>query len=362
LSCSMKKRIIMHVDLNAFFASAEERAHPEYRGKPLVVGADPKHGSGRGVVSTASYEARRYGIRSGMPISKAWKLCENKSCIFVPVNFRLYTEVSERVMKILKAHADKFEQLGIDEAFLDITAKVGSFEASSEIAKSIKKELLEKEGLTCSIGVGPNKAVAKIASDFKKPDGLTIVRPDEVEKFLAPLPVDALWGEGKKTAKVLDEMGIKTVGDLAHTDPSMLASRFGKSGLWFYNASRGIDSSDVIEEREPKSFGRETTFEKDTVDWPMVFSVLSGLSEEVHSEVRDSKYTFRTVEIKMRFEDFETHTHSKTLKFRTDSFDILSNTARALLEPFLYSDKKIRLIGVRVSNLTRGEKQKTLFD
>lgn len=351
----------MHVDLNAFFASAEERAHPEYRGKPLVVGADPKHGSGRGVVSTASYEARKYGIRSGMPISKAWKLCENRNCIFVPVNFRLYTDVSERVMTILRQHADKFEQLGIDEAFLDITARVGSYGESSEIAKSIKKELLDKEGLTCSIGVGPNKAVAKVASDFRKPDGLTIVRPDEVDKFLSPLPVDSLWGVGRKTAKVLDDMGIKTVSDLAHTDPTILAAKFGKAGIWFYNASHGIDYSEVIEEREPKSFGREITFEKDTVDWPLVFSVLSGLAHDVHSEVRDSKYTFRTVEIKMRFEDFETHTHSKTLKFRTDSPDVLSSTAKDLIEPFLYSEKKIRLIGVRVSNLTRGEKQKTLF-
>lgn len=352
----------MHVDLNAFFASAEERVHPEYRGKPLVVGADPKHGAGRGVVSTASYEARKFGIRSGMPISKAWNLCENKSCIFVPVNFSLYAEVSERVMAILKDHADKFEQLGIDEAFLDITAKVGSIEESSGIAKSIKMEILKKEGLTCSIGVGPNKAVAKIASDFKKPDGLTIVRPDEVDKFLSPLPVDSLWGVGKKTAKVLDEMGIKTVGDLAHTDPAILAAKFGKAGIWFYNASRGIDYSEVIEDREPKSFGRETTFEKDTVDCNMVFSVLSGLARDVHSEISDSKYAFRTVEVKLRFEDFETHTHSKTLKFSTGSFDILANTARALLEPFLFSDKKIRLIGVRVSNLSRGDKQKTLFD
>ena len=355
----MKKRIIMHVDLNAFFASAETRAHPEYKGKPLVVGADPKHGSGRGVVSTASYEARKYGVRSGMPISAAWKLC--RDCIFVPVDFKLYSEVSVRAMTIFRQHADKFEQLGIDEAFLDITGRAKTFEESSDIAKAIKKELFEKEGLTCSIGVGPNKSVAKIASDFRKPDGLTIVRPDDVDVFLSPLPVDSLWGVGRKTAKIFGGMGIKTVGDLSKTDPAVLLARLGKSGIWLYNAARGIDYSEVIEEWEPKSVGRETTFEKDTDDWLMVFSALSNLAKAVHDEVMDSKYSFRTVEIKIRYEDFETHTHSKTLKFRTDSSDVLSSTSKALLEPFLYSDKKIRLIGVRVSNLARGEKQKTLF-
>ena len=348
----------MHVDLNAFFASVEQRQHPQYRGKPVVVGADPKGGRGRGVVSTASYEARKFGIKSGMPISRAWNLCPK--CIFVPVNFRLYLQVSARIMEILRKYADKFEPVGIDEAFLDVTEKAGSLKGAENLARIIKNEIREKEGLTCSVGIAPNKSVAKIASDFKKPDGLTIVPPEDVEKFLLPMPADSLWGVGRKTAKALEDMGIKTVGDIVKAGPARLKARFGKVGLWFYETARGIDESEVVEEWEPKSVGREVTFDKDTADSNVVFLVLDELVHDVHKEAVESKYRFRTVDIKVRYEDFETHTHSKTLPFHTDSFDILLSTAKNLLEPFLYSDKKIRLIGARVSNLSRGEKQKTL--
>lgn len=354
----MKNRIIMHVDLNAFFASVEQRQHPEFRGKPLVVGADPKGGKGRGVVSTASYEARKSGIKSGMPISRAWKLCPN--CIFVPVNFRLYSEVSARVMEILKKYAGKLEQVGIDEAFLDISDRAGSLSAAENLAHVIKNELREKEELTCSIGIAPNKSVAKIASDFRKPDGLTIVAPKKVEKFLLPLPANSLWGIGRKTARVLEDMGIKTVGDVVKAGPGFLEGKFGKAGLWFYQTARGIDESEVVEEWEPKSMGREVTFDRDTDDSRVIFIALDELVQDVHAEALESKYSFKTVEIKIRYEDFETHTHSRTLSFHTDSRDILAGTAKNLLEPFLFSEKKIRLIGVRVSNLGRGEKQKTL--
>lgn len=348
----------MHVDMNAFFASVEQRRHPEYRGKPVVVGADPKGGGGRGVVSTASYEARKFGIKSGMPISRAWQLCPK--CIFVPVNFRLYLEVSARIMEILRKYADKFEQIGIDEAFLEVTEKARSMRVAQNIARIIKNEIREKEGLTCSVGIAPNKSVAKIASDFKKPDGLTVVAPDDVEKFLFPMPANSLWGVGRKTAKALEDMGIATIGDIVKAGPARLKARFGKAGLWFYETARGIDESEVVEEWEPKSVGREVTFERDTDDSNVVFIALEELAHDVHKEAVESKYRFRTVDIKVRYEDFQTHTHSKTLPFHTDSFDIFLGTAKALLEPFLYSEKKIRLIGVRVSNLSRGEKQKTL--
>ena len=182
----------MHVDLDAFYAAVEERKHPENKGKPVVIGADPKDGEGRGVVSTCNYEARRFGIASAMPISRAWKLC--REAVFLPVNLKLYKKVSANIMKILKSYADKFEQVGIDEAFLDVSKRAGDFEKAEMLAKAIKEEIREKERLTCSIGIGPNKMVAKIASDFQKPEGLTVVEEKDAEKFLAPLQVDRLWG------------------------------------------------------------------------------------------------------------------------------------------------------------------------
>jgi len=177
-------RIILHVDMDSFFAAIEERAHPEYTGKPIVVGADPKEGKGRGVVSTCNYKARKFGIKSGMPISRAWRLCSE--AVYLPVNFKLYEEVSSELMTILRKYADKFEPIGIDEAFLDVSLRAKNFEDARRLAQRIKKEIYEEEKLTCSIGVGPNKLVAKIASDFKKPDGLTVVEEREVKQFLSP--------------------------------------------------------------------------------------------------------------------------------------------------------------------------------
>jgi DNA polymerase IV (DinB-like DNA polymerase) len=352
-------RIILHVDMDSFFAAIEERAHPEYRGKPIVVGADPKEGKGRGVVSTCNYEARRFGIRSGMPISRAWRLCPD--AVYLPVNFKLYEEVSSEIMTILRKYADKFEPIGIDEAFLDVSLRAKNFEDARRLAQRIKKEIYEKEKLTCSIGVGPNKLVAKIASDFKKPDGLTVVEGKDVKQFLSPLPVAKLWGVGKKTARRLSRMGIKTIGDLAAYDASRLTEEFGVSGTRFYLMAHGIDKSEVEETWEVKSLGREFTFEEDTSDYDLVFKTLDELSEEVYKKIRDSNLYFKTVTLKVRYENFETHTHSKTLPFLTNRLRDLQKTSRELIQPFLQSDRKIRLLGTRVSKLVSGEKQKTLI-
>jgi DNA polymerase IV (DinB-like DNA polymerase) len=342
-------RIILHVDLDAFFASVEQREHPEYRGLPVVVGANPKGGKGRGVVSTASYEARKYGIHSGMPISKAYKLCPN--AIFLPVNFPLYEKVSSRIMNILREHADKFEQVSIDEAFLDVSKRVKDFDQARQLAILIKEKIWESENLTCSIGIGPNKLIAKIASGFKKPDGLTVVMPEEVEKFLSPLPVEEIPGIGKKTKKILNEMGIKTIGDLAKTNVSLLIEKFGKIGIYFHLASHGIDESEVEEEYEIKSLGREHTFEKDMEDVLFIHKTLESLAKEVWEELKKENLTYKTITVKVRYEDFETHTHSKTLNFQTDSLEEMIKAGKELLEPFLYSEKRIRLIGIRVSKL-----------
>jgi DNA polymerase IV (DinB-like DNA polymerase) len=345
--------------MDHFFAAVEERKHPEYEDKPLVVGADPKEGKGRGVVSTCNYEARKYGIRSGMPISRAWKLCPH--AVYLPVNHRLYEEVSSRIMKILRRYADKFERWGIDEAFLDVSTKVKDYKDAERLARRIKREIYERERLTCSIGVGPNKLVAKIASDFRKPDGLTIVKEVDVKAFLAPLPVDKLLWVGKKTARKLNAMGIKTIGDLADYDPSVLTEKFGSWGTQIYLYAQGIDNSEVQERWEIKSMSRDTTFEEDTSDVNLILKTLDSLVEDVHKQLIESKFTCKTVTVKVRFEDFETHTHGKTLPFLTDRLEDIRKTARELLRETLSPDKKLRLVGIRLSNLVSSKKQKKLI-
>lgn len=204
---SEKRRIIVHVDMDHFFTAVEERAHPEFKGKPVVVGANPKAGKGRGVVSTCNYEARKFGVRSGIPISKAWQLCPE--AVYLPVNYELYARVSDEIMGILRGYSEKFEQWGIDEAFLDITSRVKDYAEAEALARQMKNEICAKQKLACSIGVGPNKIVAKVASDFQKPGGLTIVKEEDAEKFLAPLSVRKLLWIGRKTEQKLDALGIK---------------------------------------------------------------------------------------------------------------------------------------------------------
>jgi DNA polymerase IV (DinB-like DNA polymerase) len=356
---SEKRRIIFHIDMDHFFTAVEEREHPEYKGNPVIVGADPKAGKGRGVVSTCNYEARKFGVRSGMPISKAWKLCPQ--AVYLPVNYEHYTKVSERIMGLLRKYADKFEQWGIDEAFLDVTSKVKDYAEAEALAREIKMEIYERERLTCSVGVGPNKLVAKIASDYKKPDGLTVVREEEAEKFLAPLPVRKLLWVGRKTEQKLKAMGIKTIGDLARYDPTALAEVFGVMGTQMYLMAHGVDKSEVEEKGEIKSISREITFEEDTSNFELVLKTLDKLSEEVHRDLLNQRLYFKTVTVKVRYENFETHTHSKTLPLITKSLEELKKTSKELLQTYFKPDRKIRLIGVRVSNFTSAEKQRTLI-
>ncbi len=354
-----KKRIIFHVDMDHFFTAVEEREHPEFKGKPVIVGADPKGGKGRGVVSTCNYEARKFGVSSGMPISRAWKLCPEG--IYLLVNHELYEKVSSEIMGILRKYADKFEQWGIDEAFLDITAKVKNYEEAEALARKVKKVIFKKEELTCSIGIGPNKLVAKIASDFQKPDGLTVVKEATVEKFLAPLPVRKLLWVGRKTEQKLKKIRIKTIGDLARYDPTVLAETFGVMGTQLHLMAHGIDRSEVEERSEAKSISSDLTFEEDTADFEFVLDTLDDLSEKVHKDVVEQNLYFKTVTVKVRYENFETHTHGKTLPFITDRLQNLKKTARELMQGYLRPDRKIRLVGVKVSNFTSAQKQKTLI-
>lgn len=357
-SMNEKRRIIVHVDMDHFFTAIEEREQPEIKGQPVIVGADPKEGKGRGVVSTCNYATRRFGVRSGMPISKAWKLCPQ--AVYLPVNYALYEKVSDKIMQSLRKYADKFEQWGIDEAFLDVTSRTEDFAKAENLARQIKADIKESQQLTCSIGIGPNKLVAKIASDFQKPDGLTTVEEREVERFLRPLSVRKLLWVGRKTEEKLHNMGINTVGDLAQVDPAILTEAFGSFGTQLYLSAQGIDRSKVEERTGVKSISREATFQEDTADRSTILEAMNELAVQVCDDALKQRLHFKTVTIKVRYENFETHTHSKTLPFIINRPQDLKKVSAELLMPSLEAERKVRLVGVRIASLVSAEKQRTL--
>lgn len=338
---------VLHIDMDAFFSSVEEKRHPELVGKPIVVGGegDPTK---RGVVSTASYEARKFGIHSAMPLRTAYKLCPK--AIFLPVDYEEYSRVSRKVKVILAEFSSTMEDVGIDEAFLDISS---TDKPSEEIAKGIKKRIREETGLTCSIGIAPNKLLAKIASDMQKPDGLTILTEADIENRIWPLPVRKLWGVGPKTEAYLKEMGIQTIGDLASLPLKKLTEEFGQSyGNYLYEASKGIDESPLVTHWEPKSMSRETTFQRDADNWQVMAKALAELTKEVVTGMKGEGYRGRTVTLKIRFDNFKTYTRAKTLDQFSDSEEEIRRAAFDCLRRVELT-KKVRLIGVRVSNLQK---------
>ncbi len=362
----------MHVDMDAFFAACEERYNPQFRGRPIVVGADPKGGRGRGVVATANYPARKYGIKSAMPISTAWRLADaarrrgEPETIFLSGNHRLYADVSRRIMALLEARADAFEEASVDEAYLEWKFEITNSKSQSDPwreaearARQLKAKVLEAEGLTCSVGIGPNKLIAKIASDFKKPDGLTVIRPEAVEEFLAPLPIRAIPGIGPKSEAVLRQKGIRTVGDLRQVARAKLVEAFGRWGEDLFRKARGEDESEVSNEWEPKSVGEQETFEIDTLDSAFILERAQALAAEAFRRFqREGFASFRTVVITARFADFTTLTRSHTVPKPLETLKALNGEALRLLLPFLDKrenprHKKIRLVGVRVEKLFR---------
>ncbi|MDD1666275.1 MAG: DNA polymerase IV [Methanomicrobiales archaeon] len=349
-------RIILHLDMDSFFASVEVREHPEYRGRPLVVGADPKGGKGRGVVSTASYEARKYGIRSGMPISRAYTLCPD--AVYLPPHFPLYLEASREVMDILARYSPHLHQVSIDEAFLDLT-HAGDYGPAEEVARRIKEEILERERLTCSIGIGPSRIVAKIASDFKKPDGLTVVRPEQVTEFLDPLPVRKIPGIGKKTGGALEEMEIRTIGELRRADVQLLQSRFGRWGIHMHELAAGRDVQEPREDGASRSVSRETTFEEDTREAGTLLGAIDEMAGDLGESLARENLFFRTLTLKIRFTGFITRTWSQTLPHPANTGEAIRDLARTLLTNV--PEGTVRLIGIRLSNLQeRGPAQKLL--
>jgi DNA polymerase IV (DinB-like DNA polymerase) len=350
-------RIILHIDMDSFYASVETRERPELRGKPVVIGADPKHGKGRGVVATCSYEARAFGIRSAMPISQAFVLCPH--AVFLPPDFPLYARISSDIMTILRSYGFRSEQVSIDEAFLDLTP-FGSFTAAHALAGEIKMVIRTRLGLSCSVGVAPSKIVAKIASDFKKPDGLTLVEPGNIAAFLEPMPVRKIPGIGKKSELELHELGIRSIGELAAHDVQRLVARFGRGGTWLHDVALGIDESEVQERDEMKSISKETTFEMDTNDPKTLFLTMDELSNDVHRNLTGEGLRFKTITVKMRYEGFVTKTKAKTLLHFTDNASTLHSHAQELLRS-LCGSTRVRLIGLRVSSFEkRDARQMTL--
>lgn len=345
----MIDQTIMHVDMDAFYAAIEQRDHPDFLGKPVVVGADPKHGRGRGVVSTASYEARQFGIHSAQPISQAWKCCPN--AIFLPVRMSRYQSVSKQIMDILSSFSPNLEKISLDEAFLDIRGTERLLGSPLQIAKAIKKQIVDTVGLTASVGIGPNKLIAKIASDHQKPDGLTEIRSDQVEGFLNPLPVRRLWGIGKQTEKRLHTFGVKYIGDLAKFDLDFLVREFGKWGRCLYFYARGIDDSPVISYRDAKSISNEVTFGQDEINRENIRKTLLKLCDKVGFRLREQNYTARTITLKVRFSDFTTLVRNSTLPKSIHLSETIYQEIFHLFESIDTDQRPIRLLGVGVSQL-----------
>ncbi len=344
-------RIILHVDMDSFYTSIEKREDPQLKGKPVIVGMGPKQD--RGVVASCSYEARKYGVRSGMPISKAQRLCPE--AIYKPPNFPLYEETSENMMNILRGYADKIEPISIDEAYLDITKRTKDYKEAEEIARKIKQAIKRKENLTCSIGIAPNKTIAKMASAKMKPDGLTIVTPEHAKKFLEPLSVEKIPGVGKKTGRELKKLGIKTISELAKTSKVKLVEKFGKNGIWMWNAANGIDEIPVEERDEMKSISSQRTLEEDTDDWKIIYTTINPMIDEVYNRVEEESCLFRTIGIMLMFDDFKTISRAKTLANHTSSKKVIQECVTQLFKEFESQNRNIRRIGVKISNLKRGE-------
>ena len=355
----MHARILMLVDLDYFFAQCEEVRNPSIKNKPVVVCVYSGRTEDSGAVSTANYVARKYGVKSGIPISLAKQKLKDVDAVFLPVDHEFYKEISDKIMQILRSHADRFEQVSIDEAYMDVTqrTKTSYYEAEA-LAETIKRDVLIQQKLTCSIGVGPNKLVAKIAADIKKPDGLTVVRSEQVRSFLSPLPVRSLVGVGKKTENKLETLGIRTIAQLARFDVQRLIGIFGrKLGTYFHNASLGIDDEPVQEKGEPESLSRIATLKENTRDLAVILDEAYMLCDDVYVKLSQRNLVYRLVSIYVVASDLSVYNRSKTLENTASDLETFKKAVKELFERFLdESNVTVRRVGVKVSSLTKKEK------
>jgi DNA polymerase-4 len=355
----MAVRKIIHIDMDAFFASVEQLDNPELRGKPVAVG-----GSGeRSVVAAASYEARKFGVRSAMPSVIAKKLCPD--LIFVSHNFSRYTEVSAQIISIFRGYTDLIEPLSLDEAFLDVTKDKHGIGSATVIAKRIRQEIKSLTGLTASAGISVNKFLAKIASDINKPDGLFVIKPEDAEKFIEGLPVEKFYGIGKVTSQKMHKLGIHSGADLKKWDMVSLVRNFGKAGAFFYDIARGIDDRPVEPDQERKSVGTELTYEKDLTTRFEIIAELYNLEKELMERMEHAETAGRTITLKIKFADFKQITRSKTLQNYIRDFDTLHKTVTDIRKSLKLEGTRIRLLGVSISNLETedcGDRQLHLFE
>jgi DNA polymerase-4 len=341
-------RKIVHLDMDAFYASVEQRDDPSIRGKPVAVGGSPQ---GRGVVAAASYEARAFGVRSAMPMARAVRLCPE--LVIVRPDFAKYRAVSGEVMAILRSSSDLVEPLSLDEAYVDVTENRWKLEYASAVAKELKRRIFDATRCTASAGVAPNKFLAKIASGWRKPDGLTVISPERIEEFLQALPVDALWGVGPVTAKKLRALGIERVVDIRSFDPRRLHQEVGSLADWLRQLAYGEDPRPVEPHRETKSASSETTYAEDLADVERMKEELRRLARETAQWLQAHRLAGRTVAIKVRYADFETVTRAHTLSLPTTDADVIASWAAELLGRTQAGPREVRLLGVRVSGLAK---------
>lgn len=351
--------MILHVDMDAFYASVEQRDRPELAGQPVVVGGTPE---GRGVVSAASYEARQYGIHSAMPAAQAKRLCPN--AIFLPSRMEHYAGVSRQVRQIFHRYTPLVEPLSLDEAFLDVTGSEQLFGPSIEIGRRIKQNIADELNLVASVGAAPNKFLAKLASDLDKPDGFVVVDPDRIQQFLDPLPVGRLWGVGRVTGETFGRLGVRTIGQLCRLSAEQLRQQFGEHGQHLWELARGIDARRVVPDREAKSISHETTFARDLDDIEILTAWAIELTEQVARRLRRHKLRGRTVQLKVRFDDFRTITRATTLPRATSVTQEIWRAIREMLTTRLPAARPpVRLLGVGVSGFDNPEQtQQLLFD
>jgi DNA polymerase IV (archaeal DinB-like DNA polymerase) len=363
----MPQRVIICVDMDAFYAQCEEKRNPSLKGRPVVVCVYSGRTEESGAVSTANYLARSLGVHSGMPIYQAKRILHNHpEAIFPGVDHRYYSEVSDRIMESLRARSDQFEQMSVDEAYLDVTTRVdGDFDRGMELSTEIKHMILTQEGLTCSVGIAPNKLVAKMAADSKKPDGRTLIKPEEVTTFLSPMPVGKLYGVGVKTEARLRELGIKTIAQLAEYEASKLTEIFGRNhGTYLHKAALGIDEEVVTSDYERKQIGRIVTLKENSRDSAEILPILENLAEDLHRSARSEGVRFRSVGVTAIMEDLSTHSKSKTLPVDSENREEIITVSRELLPLLLTEipDLTIRRIGLRLSGLSKISGQTPLTD
>lgn len=346
----MEVRKIIHIDMDAFFASVEQRNNPKLRGKPVIVGGDPRS---RGVVAACSYEARKYGIHSAMASSIARRLCPH--ALFIRGHFDEYISVSEQINEIFHEYTHLVEPVSLDEAYLDVTENMPGITYATRIAREIRKKILEKTRLTASAGVSYNKFLAKVASDFRKPDGMTIITPEMADDFIDTLPIGKFYGIGKVTERKMLELGIRTGADLKRISRDALAGMFGKVGEYYYEISHGLDDRPVEPDYIRKSIGKEVTLQEDISDRTVMRDVLESLAARVEDTLGEYGAKGRTITLKVKYDDFKSISRSITLPGFVNSADILLENAGALLEKTEAGCRKVRLLGISVSNLDSEE-------